>query len=968
MANRTRSRKKSRAVNNAPPRARRNSAAASIANTGNWAEKTLRQMSLSEKLGQLLMVPFFGRFTSTESGEYRELLRNIQEQHVGGFMLATRIGPLGIARAQVFPTASLANDLQAHAKVPLFFGADFERGTVMRLEEGTSFPHAMAIAAGGKPRDAYEVGRITALEARAAGINWIFAPDADVNSNPANPIINTRSFGEDPRRVAEFVSAFTRGVEEHGALATAKHFPGHGDTSTDSHLDLPRSIADRKRLDRVELIPFRAAITAGVNTIMTGHLSVPALEPEPGLPATLSANILTQLLRKELGFQGLVITDALDMAGVSKHFSPGEIAVRAILAGADVLLMPPAPDAALAALHAAVNSKRLSIARVDQSVARILAAKARLGLHNQREVNLPALEKTFANPGFSAGAQTIADRGVTLLRNDKKLLPLDATRRLRVLLVAVAGDADANPAEALEREIRWRVDSLEVVRVDTRFSPASLAKIPSSGSFDLTIVALLVRVADRKDTIALPSDQIQLVESLLKLPKPAIVASFGSPYLIERFPTAPVWISAFSTAEVAQRAVGRAIFGEIAVGGKLPVSVPSAAPPSRAGAGMQLSATPMTLQAVESNREPELNHVYRLLDRSVKDRAFPGGVLAVGHKNDLWIHAFGRQTYEAGSPKTKPDTIYDVASLTKPVVTTTLVAMEVEAGRLDLDAGIGVYLPEWNSGPQPDWRHQVTLRHLLTHTSGLPGHVTYYQKLKSKREIIDCAISEKLVYEPGAKVDYSDPGFMLLGEIIERITGHEIDSLARERIFKPMGMSTSIYNPSRALQQRVAPTGKDSPIRKRSLQGEAHDDNTWVMGGIASHAGLFSTAGDLAVFCQMMLNGGIYAHRRLLRRATVTEFTTPQPLSRNTRALGWVVPTEPSASGRYFSARSFGHAGFTGTSIWCDPEKNLFVALLTNRVHPVRTNEKIQHVRPALHDAVAEALGATTPRERTPDS
>ena len=932
-----------------------------------WVEKTLQGMSLWEKLGQLLMVPCFGRFDSEDSAEHHDLFRAVGEQRVGGFMLATRAGPQGISRGQVYPTAAMANELQERAQIPLLFGADFERGSVMRIEEGTSFPHAMAVAATGMPQDAYEVGRVTALDARAAGIHWIFAPNADVNSNPANPIINTRSFGEDPQRVAEFVAAFTRGVEENGALATAKHFPGHGDTSTDSHLDLPRASADRKRLDRIELVPFCAAIAAGVSAVMTGHLSVPALEPDAELPATLSPSILIDLLRKELGFRGLIVTDALDMGGVAKHFSPGEVAVRAILAGADVLLVPPSPDAALAALAEAVKSGRLSVARVNQSVARILAVKARLGLHKERSVDLAALSKCFGTPEFASISRNIADRGVTLLRNDKKLLPLDATRRLRVLLVAVAGDPDVNPAEALEREIRWRVDSLQTVRVDTQFSPASFAKIPPAGTFDLIIVSLLVRVADRKNTIALPAEQIQLVETLLKLSKPMAVACFGSPYLIERFASAPVWIAAFSTAEVAQRAVGRAIFGEIAIGGKLPVGVPGASPPLHAGTSLDLPATPMTLRAAGKDHESKLAAAYDFLDRSVADRAFPGGVLAVGHKGELWIHPFGRKTYESNAAVIKPDTIYDVASLTKPVVTTTLVAMEVEAGRMDLDAPIGLYLPDWNSGPQPDLRRRVTIRHLLTHTSGLPGHVAYYQSLKSKREIIKRAVLERLLCDPGSKCEYSDPGFILLGEIIERMMGHEVSALARERIFTPLGMSNSMYNPIHSLQGRIAPTGNDSPLRKRLLSGEPHDDNAWVMGGVAGHAGLFSTAGDLAAFCQMMLNGGIYAHRRLLRRATVEEFTAAQALCGNTRALGWVVPTEPSASGRYFSARSFGHAGFTGTSMWCDPEKNLFVVLLTNRVYPARNNEKIQQVRPALHDAIAEALGFATPRKGAPN-
>jgi CubicO group peptidase (beta-lactamase class C family) len=288
--------------------------------------------------------------------------------------------------------------------------------------------------------------------------------------------------------------------------------------------------------------------------------------------------------------------------------------------------------------------------------------------------------------------------------------------------------------------------------------------------------------------------------------------------------------------------------------------------------------------------------------------------------------------------------------------------MEVGAGRINLDAPIGNYLPEWNSGPQPDLRSRVTIRHLLTHTSGLPGHVTYYQSLKSKREIIRRAVSEQLVQAPGEKCEYSDPGFILLGSILETLTGRSLDFLAQQQIFAPLEMNSTMFNPSREFQTRIAPTGSDSPLRKGLIKGEPHDDNTFVMGGIAGHAGLFSTAGDLAAFCQMMLNGGIYAHYRLLKRITVEEFTSAQPLAKNARALGWVVPTEPSASGKCFSSRSFGHAGFTGTSIWCDPEKDLFVILLTNRVHPVRTNEKIQQVRPLLHDAIAEALGFTTPR------
>ena len=431
----------------------------------------------------------------------------------------------------------------------------------------------------------------------------------------------------------------------------------------------------------------------------------------------------------------------------------------------------------------------------------------------------------------------------------------------------IAGDPDAAPAEVFEREIKWRVDSLQTVRVDTRYSPASQAKIPPTESYDVIIAALLVRVADRKDSVSLPIEQIQLVESLLNLPKPVIIACFGSPYVIDKFPQASSWLAAFSTADSAQRAAARALFGEIATAGKIPVSVPDAKPPIKIGEGITKSASPMTLRAFDKGRESKFAAAHDLLNRSVADHAFPGGVLAIGHKRELAIHPFGRQAYESGSRAVTPDTIYDVASLTKPVVTTTLIAMEVEAGRISLDAPIGNYLLEWNLGSQPEWRSRVTIRHLLTHTSGLPGHVAYYESLKSKREIIRRALSEQLISTPGEKCEYSDPGFILLGNILEVMSGRPLELLAQQKILTPLEMNNTMFNPSRSFIKRIAPTGSDSPLRKGLIQGTPHDDNTFVMGGIAGHAGLFSTADDLAVFCQMMLNGGIYAHHRLLKRS-----------------------------------------------------------------------------------------------------
>jgi beta-N-acetylhexosaminidase len=919
-----------------------------------WVSQTLKSMSLDEKIGQLFAVWAYGAFISTESQDYKELLRDVEEKHIGSFAIQTQGSPLGVERSQVYPTAVLVNTLQRHAKVPLLIGADFERGTAMRVEEGTSFPYQMAVAAAGRPEDAYTMGKITALEARAVGVPWIFSPDADVNSNPENPIINTRSFGEDPARVSEFVAAFVRGVEENGGLSTAKHFPGHGDTSTDSHLDLPTVKGDRARLDRVELAPFRAAIAAGASTIMTGHLAVPALEPDPDVPATMSPRIMTDLLRGQMGFDGLVVTDALDMGGVTVRYPPGEVAVRSILAGADVLLVPPVLDAGLQAVRDAVASGRIPMARLDEAVTRVLRAKAKLGLNKSKLVDLDALSRNFDRPEFDRAALDIADRGITLLRDDQHILPLDPTRPARVLLVAVSGDSDPYPAGNLENEIRWRLDSLTTVRMDTRFVRAETVRLPAPETYDIAIAAVYVRVTDRKGSVGLPEDEAAVVGRLLSAGKPVVVAGFGSPYLAEDFGVAKTYIAAFGTGDVAQRAMGRALFGQTAVGGRLPVNIPGVA---KLGAGLDLAANPMELRDAPSQEEDKLQRAYDVLDQAVTDHAFPGGVLAIGYQGELIVREFGRQTYDTKSPAVDIGTIYDAASLTKPVVTATLIAMQVEAGRIGLDLPVARYIPEWNEGPNSDWRKAVTIRNLLTHSSGLPAHKDYFLTLHSKREYIAAICKEPLDYAPGTKTIYSDLGFILLGEILERATGKTVDQLAHEQIFAPLDMTGTTFNPPKGLWPRIAPTENDGTYRKQLIQGAVHDENAFAMGGVAGHAGLFTTASDLAVFCQMLLNGGIYGHHRLLTRATISQFTSAQALAGNAHTLGWMTPTPNSSSGRYFSPHSYGHLGFTGTSIWIDPDRQLFVILLTNRVYPTRDNEKLAAVRPAVHDAVIESLG-----------
>ena len=876
-------------------------------------------------------------------------------------MSMTSDTPMGIEKSQAYATAVLNNQLQSKAKLPLLIGADFERGTGMRLDDGTSFPTAMALAAGGNPADAYTMGKVTALEARSVGVQWIYAPVSDVNNNPGNPIINTRSFGEDPQKVAEYVSQFVRGVEENGGLATAKHFPGHGDTAADSHIDLPVIPANRQRLESLELVPFRAAISAGAGSIMTGHLAVPALEPDTNTPATLSHNILTGVLRDELHFQGLVVTDAMDMGGITVRYAPGEAAVRAVLAGADALLMPPVPDAAFEGLQNAVHSGRISIERLDASVRRILEAKAMLGLDKTRIVDINAINQKLGSVAWQTEAQNISDRGITLLRDTPKALPIDGTKPNRALLLAFYADPEPYPGEDLERELKSRFDSVTTLRADTRFINASTLKLPDPSTYDTAILALFVRVSDRKGNVDVPVEQAAVADQLYKTGKPVITLGFGSPYLIERFPAAQTWLAAFGISDVAQISMARAMFGEIPVRGKLPVTIPGA--DMKAGFGLEVAANPMTLEKTDVRGEALLRPAYTVIENAITDKAFPGATLAVGYKDKVAIHAFGNLSYDANSPAVDVRTMYDIASLTKVVVTTTLVAKLAEGDfpvGIDLDAKVERYLPEWAADPTAkdiEWRHRVTVRHLMTHTSGLPPFKEYWRTSTSKQETLRRIFIEPLDYEPGTKEVYSDLGIILTAEIIERLTGRPLDELAKTYIFGPLGMKDSMYRPPKTLWPWIAPTEIDNNLRHRLVQGEVHDENAYSIGGVSGHAGVFSTAPDLAAFCQMLLNGGVYAHNRILKRATIAEFTTPQQLSSGTRTLGWAVPTEGGSSGHYFSKHTFGHTGFTGTSIWIDQDRDIFVVLLTNRVNPTRENMKIAKVRIAVHDAVMQGLG-----------
>jgi len=538
----------------------------------------MRTMTLRDEVAQLVFIAFHGESPNTRSAGYRKFIRLIREVKVGGLILNNASNGRVVQKAEPYKVAAFLNRLQRMATVPLMVGGDFERGASMRLEGTTLFPHAMAFGAAGDPALTRYEGVATAREARAIGVQWVYYPVADVNNNPDNPIINIRSFGENPRDVSAHVRAFIEGAHsdrKNLILTTVKHFPGHGDTAVDSHLNLPATPADRERLQSLELVPFKAAIQAGVDAVMTAHIVVPALTP-PDVPATLSPAILTDLLRKDLGFTGLVITDALEMGAITKGFGSGEACVRALEAGADTLLMPADADAAIKAVVAAVQSGRLARQRIQESVVTILAAKERLGLDRKRFVNLEGIADVIDSPEANEKAQEVADRAVTLVRNANNLVPLAAPDRACFLVLPESRFSAAGMA--FTQEVRRRSPKAAIATLDSALQRPQIDEaLGRLSACDAYAVAAFAPVAAYRGSVGLSGELPYAIESIAATGKPIALVALGNPYLLRSFPNVAAYLATFSNVPTSEIAAVRALWGEFPIRGHLPVTIPGMA-------------------------------------------------------------------------------------------------------------------------------------------------------------------------------------------------------------------------------------------------------------------------------------------------------------------------------------------------------------------------------------------------------
>jgi beta-N-acetylhexosaminidase len=572
-----------------------------------WAEQTLRRLTVEEKIGQVLMIWCRASFLNVENPEYLQWLEAMQKYHVGSFTMSVHVDGPFLLRTEPYEVAELLNRLQGKSKLPLLFAADFERGVSTRLLGTTNFPHAMAFGADGNIEDAETFGRITAQEARAIGVHWNFFPDADVNSNPANPIINTRSFGEDPKQVGDLVTAYIKGAHEAGMLTTVKHFPGHGDTATDSHLGVASVNGDRAHLDSIELPPFRQAIAAGVDSVMVAHVTVPALDADPNHVATISPAIVSDLLEKQLGFKGVIVTDALDMAGLTHLFASniGREAVEAFKAGNDLLIIPPDLAASYDSMLKAVRGGEISQQRLDRSVLKILKIKGGLGLNKSRTVDLGAIATAVGKTGNIAFGQQVADAAITLVRDNGRVLPLKSKGTTKaglpymtreethnqVVAVLFSDDVRTDSGRAFGREFRARIPDARVIYVDPRMAAGMSDEVLKAVDEAQTVVAAVYVIPTAGkvgNSVGMADATGTLLQQVLDhaAEKTAIVA-MGNPYLASDFPKIENYMCTFSNATVSEVGAIKALFGEIPIRGHLPVTIPNVA---QRGAGLERPA------------------------------------------------------------------------------------------------------------------------------------------------------------------------------------------------------------------------------------------------------------------------------------------------------------------------------------------------------------------------------------------
>ncbi|MGI8892382.1 MAG: glycoside hydrolase family 3 N-terminal domain-containing protein [Bacteroidia bacterium] len=944
-----------------------------------WVDSVMNSMSYEEKIGQLFMV---AAYSNRNKAHADSILQLVNKNHIGG-LIFFQGGPVR--------QANLTNLYQSKAKVPLMIAMDAEWGLAMRLDSTMRFPRQMTLGAINEDSLIYFMGREIARQSKRLGVHVNFAPVADINNNPLNPVISNRSFGEDKYEVTKRALLYMKGMQDNGLLANAKHFPGHGDTDTDSHKALPIINKSALGMDSLELYPFKKMISQGLGSMMVAHLFIPAYDTTTNKATTLSKAVVDSLLKKQMGFEGLIFTDALNMKGVSAFHKPGEVDLMALMAGNDVLLFPEDVPAAITRIHIAIQNCEINQADIDERVRKILAVKYWSGLNNYKPINTVNLYNDLNTPQAQYLNQRLYEEAMTIVTNNNDLLPLKELQK-RSIASLVIGDTMNN---VFQQTLSYYAP-VDVYNMQRNAGPEIVNALRGLLNGYNTIIVSVHNTTINASKNYNITEQINTLLGSLSDNADVILVMFGNAYTLSKVTAidkADAVILAYEDTELPQRIASQIVFGGIGSKGRMPVS-PTVSIPFASGidteSGYRLKYTMPEDVGLNS---VDLAMIDTIVKRGIASGAMPGAqVLVAKDGKVIYNKAFGHHTYDKKQKVTTTD-LYDVASVTK-VAATALASMKLyDENKIDPDKKVSKYLSELKKTDKKD----VILKDVMLHRAGYQSWIPFWtQTMKngkldtllyrtSVNDSFNISVAQNLYLRTGyrdsiwnqivnnpltnsGKMVYSDLSMITMQMVIEEEAKTSLDDYVNQNFYNPLGLSRITYNPLlKNKVEKIVPTENDTKFRGQLIQGVVHDPAAAMMGGVAGHAGLFSNATDLAVIMQMLINGGNYGGENYIKTSTVNEFTKTH-VQGNRRGLIFDKP-EPDLSKGGPTAKSapltsFGHQGFTGTCVWADPENNLVYIFLSNRVYPDAENNKLakMNIRTDIHQVIYNAIDQSMER------
>ncbi|NUM30975.1 MAG: serine hydrolase [Bacteroidetes bacterium] len=933
-----------------------------------WVDDVLSKMSIEEKIAQLIIA----EVRPSKGQKHLDFVDTLVTKYKIGGVIFFKTDPQNLFL--------LSQKYQSLATIPLLVSIDGEWGLSMRLDNTISYPYQVGLGGIQDESLIYKMGRDIGKQCKRLGIHLNFAPVIDVNNNPENPVINFRSFGEDPDNVSRKGWLYAKGLQDEGIIACAKHFPGHGDTKTDSHKDLPIILHNRSRLDSIELKPFKYLIDSGVMSIMTAHVFMPAIDTTNNLAISLSSKGVNYLLKKELNFKGLAITDALDMKGASKFFSPGTLELKALMAGNDILLCPSEIPTAIDTIKNAIADGRFSVEDLNTKVKKVLEAKVFAGLDKKPNLYYPGIIEDLNNTDALSLFNKLVESEICVANNENGIIPVFSKPFKKIAVLALGNNAPTY----FENYIK-ELGNCDLFSVGKNFGVEYCTNIVSQlEPYDLVIIGLHQVSKYPKDNYGITTDACSLVSQLKEKTNVALVC-FGNPYSMRNFPGIKTCVFAFNDEEPYYKAAAEIIWGMKKADAKLSITISNE---YKLNNGVTLFKSDKLIAGSTSVLKlKKLQKIDSIVNKAIKIKAMPGCQVLVAHRGKVvFSKSFGYQTYDK-TVKIDNNQLYDIASITK-IASTTLAIMKLkENNQINLDDSLVKYLPELKGSN----KQFITIREILVHESGLKDFIPFYNSFKNNPQLRDSVLSynksDNFCYEIGknlfvnknyyktilkeiansplgkkGKYVYSDLGMIMLRFVIERVTNLKFEEYLDNTFYKPMGLKMLTFNPlNKFSKSQIVPTEKDPDFRKGVLHGYVHDPSAALLGGISGHAGLFSNSYQLAEIGQMLLNFGFYNGKRYLKQSTIIEFSSRQN-KESRRGLGFDraenTPGKLSPVSSMASDNCFGHTGFTGTCLWIDPDKELVYVFLSNRIHPSSENKLLitKNVRTDIMDVIYNAL------------